>query len=599
MTPRGTTQRLSHPVGNGRTHVTVVVGGRTESVPLDTRLSSLLPAEVDGLPVVAALVDKKACSLSSPITSSCLLEPLTQAAWEGRRILRQSIGLVSLEAAWQMAPEQGVRMGPSVGFGQRILVPHLDGKELDDFGRGLEAKMHELVQQNLSLREEHWSVEETIEYFNRHGRHDAERLLSTWRDAVVPLATYDTSYAIQMGPLVPNTAGLGAFYVLRDESWLLLVYGHRSHHPPRPSKAMPSIALTEVGEPDPESARGSTQSFLLRQDRTSSGSSYEVTFEEQSWLQAIGVTSVGTFNRACIDSNVPELIRVCEGFQEKRIMLIADEVHRRASELDIVCIAGPSSSGKTTFIRRLCVQLKVNGITPVSLGLDDYYMDRELTPRDETGDYDFEALEALQLELLQAHLGRLLRRESVLTARYDFRAGKSLPEGGRSLALRPHDVLLLEGIHGLNPALLGNIPPERVFRIFVCPMMQLSFDHLSRVHSSDVRLIRRIVRDRHGRGHEASETIQRWPKVRAGERRHIYPYQGNADAVFDSSLVYELSTLRVYAERYLLEVPRQHPSFTTALRLIHLLDRFISIYPEHVPPTSILREFIGGSAFEY
>jgi uridine kinase len=186
----------------------------------------------------------------------------------------------------------------------------------------------------------------------------------------------------------------------------------------------------------------------------------------------------------------------------------------------------------------------------------------------------------------------------VTTSRYDFLAGKSLPQGGRTLALGSRDVLLIEGIHGLNPALLGDIAPERVFRVFVCPMMQLAFDHASRVHASDVRLIRRIVRDRHGRGIEATDTITRWPKVRAGERRYIYPYQKNADVVFDSSLVYELSTLRVYAERYLLEVPRQHPAYTTAFRLGRLLDRFVSIYPDHVPQTSILREFIGGSGFD-
>jgi uridine kinase len=278
--------------------------------------------------------------------------------------------------------------------------------------------------------------------------------------------------------------------------------------------------------------------------------------------------------------------------------LIADEIRSRSQEVDIVCIAGPSSSGKSTFIKRLRVQLKVNGINPVGLGLDDYYVDRDKTPRDTDGDYDFETLQALQLELLHDHVAALLRGEKITTARYDFKQGKSRKDGGETLQLGARDVLLIEGIHGLNPALLGDIPVRHVYRIFVCPLMQLSFDHLSRVHASDVRLIRRIVRDRHGRGHTAAQTIERWPKVREGERLHIYPHQPNADAVFDSSLVYELSALRVYAERYLLEVPRHDPAFTTAIRLIHLLDRFVSIYPDHVPATSLLREFIGGSGFE-
>jgi uridine kinase len=296
---------------------------------------------------------------------------------------------------------------------------------------------------------------------------------------------------------------------------------------------------------------------------------------------------------------VPQLIRVAEGFQEKRITLIADAVQREFDHIDAICIAGPSSSGKSTFIRRLCVQLQVNGINPVALGLDDYYIDRELTPRDETGDYDFEAFDAIQLPLLHDHLRRIFDGQAVQTARYHFAEGKSDPKGGAVISLGERDILVLEGIHGLNPLLLSDTPPERVFRVFICPLAQLAFDHLSRVHASDVRLVRRIVRDRHSRGHSAADTIARWPKVRAAERKYIFPYQTNADAVFDTSLIYELSVLRVYAERYLLEVPRDSAAYSTAFRLLHELSRFVSIYPDHVPPTSILREFIGGSGFEY
>jgi uridine kinase len=231
--------------------------------------------------------------------------------------------------------------------------------------------------------------------------------------------------------------------------------------------------------------------------------------------------------------------------------------------------------------------------------LDDYYVDRDQTPKDASGDYDYEALDALQLDLLHLHLKQLLAGQAVQTPRYDFRRGKSLLDEGKVLRLADRDVLLMEGIHGLNPALLGDIARARVFSIFVCPLMQLAFDHASRVHASDVRLIRRIVRDRRIRGMNATETITRWPKVRAGERTHIYPHQPNADAVFDTSLIYELGVLRVYAERYLLEVSDRDPAHATAFRLMHLLDRFVSIYPEQVPGTSILREFIGGSSFEH
>jgi uridine kinase len=361
---------------------------------------------------------------------------------------------------------------------------------------------------------------------------------------------------------------------------------------------MPRRVLSEVGEPRSLSDHAGTREFVALARRASRQNG-EATYEEENWLQALDVRSVGAFNRACVEGSVPDLIRVTEGFQEKRIGRIADAIQERIRDIDIVSIAGPSSSGKTTFIRRLNVQLQVNGITPVGLGLDDYYIDRDKTPRDATGDYDFEALEALDLNLLQDHLSRILLGEVVKTPLYDFGNGRSRPEAGPEVRLLSHQVLVIEGIHGLNPSLLGTISPDRVFRIFVCPLVQLPFDHLSRVHASDVRLIRRIVRDRHHRGYGAADTIARWPKVRAGERRHIFPYQQHADVVFDSSLIYELSVLRVYAERYLLEVPHRHPSYLTAFRLMHLLDRFVSIYPDHVPATSILREFVGGSGFEY
>jgi len=320
---------------------------------------------------------------------------------------------------------------------------------------------------------------------------------------------------------------------------------------------------------------------------------------QEQWLGALGITSVGALNHACVNGEISQLIRVSEGFHEKRIGAIADDIRDRRQDVRVVCIAGPSSSGKTTFIQRLEVQLEVNGIRPSGLSLDDYFLDRERTPRDEMGQSDYESLGALDVHLLGGHLKDLLDGRSVKTARFDFSSGKSDPQGGKEIRLGNDQVLLLEGIHGLNPRLLATVPSERVFRIFSCPLSEPPFDSLTRVHASDVRLLRRIVRDRHSRGTNAAESIVRWPSVRAGERRNIFPFQHHADAVFDSALSYELNVLRVYAERYLLEVPQDHPAYTTSFRLIRLLDRFVTIYPDHVPPTSILREFIGGSGFRY
>jgi uridine kinase len=375
-----------------------------------------------------------------------------------------------------------------------------------------------------------------------------------------------------MGPLLPSTGSIRDFRLV-----------------PHPE----GLAL-ELGPRDPRNGRNGHTA--AEKPATDGG----MVPEHQRWLAAMGVSSVGAFNELCISGQVSQLIRVAEGFHEKRIGQIADSIAAARDRIRIISIAGPSSSGKTTFIKRLTVQLQIDGVNPVGISLDDYYVDRERTPRDGNGEWDFEALEALDLPLLQDHVRRLLSGETVKTARYDFLTGRSHPEGGPEIVLRRADVLMLEGIHGLDPRLLGAIPQAgELYRVFVHPATTLPFDRLTRVSATDLRLLRRIVRDRHQRGYSAAENILRWPSVQAGEREHIFPFQDEADAVFDAALIYEPAVLKVFAERYLLEVPPTHPAFPTAHRLRYLIDRFVSIYPDHVPPTSLLREFIGGSGFEY
>jgi uridine kinase len=323
-----------------------------------------------------------------------------------------------------------------------------------------------------------------------------------------------------------------------------------------------------------------------------------MTRSEAEWMRLLGVDSVGTFNRACVNGSVGELIRVSEGYHEKRIAEIADQIKAREG-VRIVAVAGPSSSGKTTFIKRLVVQLRVNGIEPVELSLDDYYLDRARQVKDARGEYDFEALSALDVAQFQADLDVLLAGSPVRPPRYDFQHGVSRPRTGAELRLDDRRVLLTEGIHALNPELYGAHCRSVPFNVFIHPATSLPFDRLSSLEPADVRLLRRIVRDRHQRGFAALETLARWPSVRRAERLHIFPFQAEADAVFDTSLVYEVSVLRVYAERYLLEVPRASSQGPSARRLRQLLQLFVPIHPDHVPPTSLLREFIGGSGFTY
>lgn len=552
--------------------VAVTVGGVPRQVPTGTRLKDLLPAEVDGALVVAGLLGERPVSLSTPVFTDTVVTPLTVAHWEGRQIYSQSVGLLLLEAALMEAPLLRVRLGPSRGLTQVVQVEGgQDGTAADLAGRLAEA-MRRHAATDAPFRLEYWATDEALAWFQQRGWTDAARLLRLRRQATVRLVSCGECYALSMGPLLPSTGLIQGFTLTPHPEGLALGLGERD---PR-TRGRPAAAT-------PPATRDG-----------------DMAGEHQRWLTAMGVDSVGALSELCIDGRVSQLIRVAEGFHEKRISRIADQIAAARDRVRIISIAGPSSSGKSTFIKRLTVQLQIDGVNPVALGLDDYYVDRERTPRDERGEWDFEALTALDLPLLQDHVRRLLAGETVKTPRYDFLTGLSRPGAGHELTLRPGDALMLEGIHGLNPGLLGPIPRQgELFRVFIHPATSLPFDRLTRVSTTDLRLLRRIVRDRHQRGYKAAENIARWPSVQAGERAHIFPFQHQADAVFDSALVYEPAVLKIFAERYMLEVPPDHPAFPTAHRLRYLVDRFVSIHPEHVPPTSLLREFIGGSGFEY
>jgi uridine kinase len=566
-----------------RSMVTVRIGGHARPVPTGTPLHELLPAEVDGELVVAALVDARPASLVAAVLSDATIEPLHMGTWEGARVYRNSVGLLLLEAAWRRRPELAVRIEHSLGFGQHVSVQTSKGGEvgpMSALAAALTEEMLALVDADLPLHEQWWAVEEAREQFERTGWAEAWALLQTWRQATCRLVSYGAVQALRLSPLVHRTGLLSGFCVVPEDDGLVLVHGVIDPVPAVPRTTPPTASAT------------TTPSTMVARQAA------RVMREHARWLQALGAQSVGALNRACIDGDVGQLVRVAEGYQEKRISQIADAIAARAEQVKVVCIAGPSSSGKSTFIRRLEVQLQVDGLRPRGLSLDDYYVDREHVPRDATGELDFEAFEALRGELLQSHLLRLLAGEEVQLARFDFPSGRSHPEGGPRVQLQQRDLLLLEGIHGLRPQLLAALPDACVFRVFVAPLAQLPLDRLSRMQASDLRLLRRIVRDRHGRNTDAADTISRWPSVRRGERAHIFPFQHHADEVFDSSLVYEPCVLKVFAERYLLEVPTAHPAYPTAFRLLGLLDRFVTLYPDHVPPTSLLREFIGNSGFE-
>jgi len=545
-----------------------------------TPLHQLLPREVDGAMVVAGLLDNRPVSLESPLSADAAITSITAKSWEGRQVYRRSIGLVVLEAARRFAPEARVALGASLSFAQVVLIENEGGFSREELVRGIEKTTRDLIRDRAELREELWTVDEARTYFVQKGWHHAVALLNSWRDATVQLFGCGETFALSMGPILTNAGDLVDFEVTPHP------YGFMLHFGTPVSKFLPIDTA--------QRARATAQE--LDHPRFAG----KMADDHRRWLKALGIDSVGAFNDYCISGQVVQVTRVAEGFHEKRLAEIADQIGSTRGRIRVIRIAGPSASGKTTFIKRLTIQLAIHGIRSVTLSLDDYYVDREKTIKDESGEYDFEAFEAINSRLLARQLGRLIAGDTVRIARYDFKTGKSHSSGGPEVTLHEGDVVILEGIHGLNPRLLcDSVPKEQVFSIFIHPAIGLALDGLAGVSPSEVRLIRRIVRDRHHRNYKASETILRWPSVRRGELLHIYPFQPEADVVFDTSLVYELSVLKVYADRYLMEVPPDHQAFPTAFRLRRLLDRFVTIYPDHVPPTSLLREFIGGSGFEY
>ena len=320
--------------------------------------------------------------------------------------------------------------------------------------------------------------------------------------------------------------------------------------------------------------------------------------EQKEWAEILNVSTIGKLNRFTIKKLGGEVIKVSEALHEKKIAEIANMIHARNGDLKIVLVSGPSASGKTTFTKRLGVQLIVNGLRPIQISLDDYFVDREHTPVDEFGEYDFEALEAIDVEFFNQQLNDLLDGKEIDLPTFDFQTGQR-KFTGKKLRLRQGDILLVEGIHGMNPGLLPHIDKKFTFNIFISALTQISFDRHTHISTADNRLLRRLIRDNNYRGYPAWETIKRWPSVRRGEEKNIFPHQENADVMFNSATLYELAVLKKYAEPILKQVAENQPEYVEAIRLLRFLSWFKQIDDAEIPPTSLLREFLGGSSFSY
>lgn len=513
----------------------------------------------------SARVNNVAEGLTFRLYHNMDVEFLDITSSSGMRTYVRSLCFVLCKAVADLYPEGQIILQHPVSKGYYCTLKI--GREIsDEVVENIRKRMDEIVEAHIPYRRMEIQTEKAVRLFRQLGMNDKATLLETSGKVYTYYYTLGDTVDYYYGSLLPDTGYITLFDVVKYDDGILLRY---------PDKSQPD----QLGE-------------MVRQDKM-----LEVFKEHSRWHDILGVRTIGDFNVACNKGYATELINVSEALQEKKIARIADEIHHRG-EVKMVLISGPSSSGKTTFSKRLSVQLMTCGLRPVALSLDDYFVNREDTPRDESGQYDYESLYALDLPFFNEQLQMLLKGEEVEIPRFNFTTGKREFKGEK-LRIEKNTVLILEGIHALNPELTPHIPSQNKYKIYVSALTTILLDNHNYIPTTDNRLIRRIIRDYKYRNYSAEETISRWPSVRRGEDKWIFPYQENADAMFNSALLFELAVLKDHALPILNRVPQNCAEYSEAYRLRKFLQYFVPVQDKDLPPTSLLREFLGGSSFSY
>jgi uridine kinase len=538
--------------------------GRTFEAPVGTPVEQYIQVAMgDGpVPVIAALVNGHLRELTYPMRSDARVDPVFLSDSDGVRIYRRSLSFLLVTVVRELFPEAQIFVDHTLPFGGFFCQVQGRGPFNVEELAQIEARMREIVAEDTPITREPVPLDEVVEIFRARGEVEKVQLLTRRQKDYLSLYNLRGSRDYFHGYMVPSTGYLRCFALHPWPPGFVLQYPRRH----RPTELLPVRDYPQL-----------TRVFR----------------EYGQWLHLLGVESVSELNEAIANGRIREIILVSEALHEQRIAQVADQIANRRNKVRLVLIAGPSAAGKTTFAKRLSVQLLAHGMRPFPLELDNYFVDREKTPRDELGHYDFEALEALDLTLFNQHLLALMRGEEVHIPIFNFKTGRRAK--GETVQLGPDHIIIVEGIHGLNPRLAHSVPRERTFRIFVSDLTQLNIDRHNRVPTTDTRLVRRIVRDAIYRGYTAEQTLNRWESVRRGEKRHIFPYQEHADLMLNSALVYELAVLKPLAEPLLLQVEPSSPRRVEAKRLLAFLKWFETCGPDLVPDNSILREFIGDS----
>lgn len=516
--------------------------------------------------ILLAYMDGKLKELFTPMTKDCHVRFVTLKEQAGYMAYKRTATLMFLKACEDLLGTGATtKIALDYSIGNSIFCDFLEDRVIDEaFARSIQKRMEELAKANLPITKRSLDTDQAAKYFDRIGFKGKKELFQFRRESKMNIYSLDGYDNYFYGYMAPSTGYISAFLVSAYQHGVVLQI-------PKRKQTEEIVPFT----PQPKL--------------------FHVMQRSREWTKTMGVDTVGALNDEITHGNINHLILLQEGLQEKLLADIADEIVSKNKR--IILIAGPSSSGKTTFSHRLSIQLQIAGLTPHPVSMDDYFLDRELSPRDENGNYNFETIASLDVDLLTKHINQLLDGEEIDVPNYNFITGKR-EYHGHKLKIGEKDVLVMEGIHGLNGTLTNEIPEDAKYRIYVSALNQINLDEHNRIPSSDGRLLRRIVRDAMTRGNDARETISRWDSVRKGEEDNIFPYQEEADVMFNSAQIYEIAVLKQYAEPLLFAVPRDCPEYQEAKRLLKFLEYFLNIPSEAIPKTSLLREFIGGSCFE-